>query len=378
MLKMPKKSRLREVIVLAVILKISLFTVIYLAAHLLPFCYECYGNGFATVPMFPWLHFGTWDAGHYVYLVNFGYQGTGLHHAFYPLFPMLVALVQIVLPDTLLAGLFVSNVASFAAIFLFFQFVKKRWGDMVAFNSVVLFLLFPTGFYLSLMYTESLFVALVLAVFYFWDRENIFLASVMAFFLSLTRPLGVLMAIPVVISCLYRCVQQKSVGFRMSRELLIALGSASGFAAYLFIMYSQTGSLWSGFDAQDYFVAKNSLANLLHPVAWFQKNFLDIDLTLHGFTTSLVDRVFFGGYIVMLYFISRLGDRALFWYALVMGLVPALTGMIMAYTRYLLVVFPIFIVLALRFKKQLLFIALPFCMFQIVFLIMHILNYWVA
>jgi len=125
-------------------------------------------------------------------------------------------------------------------------------------------------------------------------------------------------------------------------------------------------------------VAGNSLQNLLHPLLWFKRNFIEITLTLHNYTTSIIDRLFFAGFLASLFGIYKNADKIFFYYALVMGLVPALLGNFMAYTRYLVVVFPIFIILALIFKNKSPYVIIPLFMMQIFFLVIHSLNYWVG
>lgn len=151
-----------------------------------------------------------------------------------------------------------------------------------------------------------------------------------------------------------------------------------GFAAYLLFMDAFTGSGLSGFIAQKYYVAGNSVQNLLHPIVWFKRNFVDITLTLHEYTTSIIDRFFFVGFLIGLSWVYKHMDRVFFYYALVMGLVPALLGNFMAYTRYLIIVFPLFIILALVFKKHSSYAIIPLFMIQMFFLIVHSLNYWVG
>lgn len=373
-------SRLLELLLITLIVKVMIFIIIYLASNLLPFCYECYANDLEYLPVYPWsswLSFSTWDARHYSYLVDTGYHGDMASNAFYPLFPILVFLLRLIIPNTLLAGFIVSNLASLAAVALFFLLVKKLYSEEVAFHSGLFMLLFPTGFYLSLMYSESLFLAFVFGFFYLWESEEYSVAALVAFLLSLARPLGVLVLVPVVVDLVWQWWKFHSLQ-KLGRNVLLIVASTLGFGAYLLFMYFTTGAIWQGFEAQRFFIAENSLTNLLHPWAWLEKNFLSIELTLHSFTTSLIDRLFFFGYLCGLAGVYKFLEKRYFWYALVMGLIPALLGSFMAYTRYLLVVFPLFILLAIISGKKSPYVAIPFLMLQMLFLIMHVLNFWIA
>jgi hypothetical protein len=65
-------------------------------------------------------------------------------------------------------------------------------------------------------------------------------------------------------------------------------------------------------------------------------------------------------------------------YAAVSMLVPALSGTFMSYTRYLLVVFPLFMYLGIRFPKSVYYLAPPMFALQILFYVIHTGGYWVA
>lgn len=59
-------------------------------------------------------------------------------------------------------------------------------------------LIFPTAFFLNAVYTESLFLALSIATFYYAFRRNFVAAGILGALAALTRPPGVLLALPVV------------------------------------------------------------------------------------------------------------------------------------------------------------------------------------
>ncbi|MBI4836352.1 MAG: hypothetical protein HY817_03765 [Candidatus Abawacabacteria bacterium] len=375
------KLHLKELILVALILKVTVFVIIFLAGHLLPFCYHCYVNDLAYLPVqswTPWLSFGTWDARHYSYLVDMGYMQDFASNAFYPLFPLLVGAVKVFISNTLIAGFLVANAASLVALVLFFLLVKRYFTESIAFYSSIFLLLFPTSFYLSLMYSESLFLALVLAFFYFWEKQSYYLAAMMGFLLSLSRPLGVLIIIPLLAELITTSFKQKGIRQIWSDYAVMILGTIAGFSAYLLFMTLMTGSPWAGFIAQRYFVTENSIYNLIDIGGWLQRNFLTVDWSLHSFTSSILDRLFFLAYLLCLMPIYKKVPKRFFWYSVVMGMVPALSGMFMAYTRYLLMVFPVFILLALLAKNRTPYVAMPLLMLQILFLIMHVLNFWVA
>ncbi|MBD2104814.1 mannosyltransferase family protein [Leptolyngbya sp. FACHB-261] len=116
-----------------------------------------------------------WDARWYLSIARFGYfynerllgaqQYTNA--AFYPLLPFLgrgLAFLTGLPPELTLLGM-VQVLAVVAGVLLFRLALLMRLQPSAAFASVVLYALFPTSFFLSLPYTESLYITLSLLVF---------------------------------------------------------------------------------------------------------------------------------------------------------------------------------------------------------------------
>jgi 4-amino-4-deoxy-L-arabinose transferase-like glycosyltransferase len=109
-----------------------------------------------------------WDAPHYLTLARVGYQAEGddsLLIVFYPLFPWLIRLVSYVTGDFREAAFLVSTVASLAAAVLLYRLAALDHPRERAIQAAFFFFIFPTSFYLHIGYTESLFLALALGSF---------------------------------------------------------------------------------------------------------------------------------------------------------------------------------------------------------------------
>jgi hypothetical protein len=216
----------------------------------------------------------------------------------------------------------------------------------------------------------------VIAFFYHFYEKQFYPCLLLSILIPLVRPSGILVILPLLVYVILELWNDKKV--KETKNYLLLLGFILGFLLYLCIMKYFTGSFFSGFDAQTLYIANNSLGNLFHPISWFQRNFINIHYTFNGYTTSILNRIFFGLYLMLLFFVYKYLDKTLFIYSLALGLIPALTGDFMSYIRYLFVVFPIFIVLSLKFQKNAYFIIIPSFILQILLLILHTLNYWVA
>jgi len=374
-------NKLKELISITIIVKLLFSLIIILAYFVLPFNIENYHTNFVYPPNEQaniFSVFKTWDGQHYLFLAEKGYpDGVTLSTAFYPFYPVIIRLIGFIfLGNTLIAGLLISNLCSILAIVYFYLLVKKLYNDKIAFTASLFMISFITFFYTSLVYSEGLFILLVIAFFYYFYEKQFYPCLLTSILIPLIRPSGILVIVPLFVYLVVDIWNVKKV--KETKNFLLILGFFTGFLIYLCVMKYFTGSFFSGFDAQSLYVANNSLGNLIHPISWFQRNFLNIHYTFNGYTTSILNRIFFGFYLILLYFVYKYLDRTLFIFSLILGMIPALTGDFMSFIRYILVVFPLFIVLSLKFQKNPYLIIIPSFMLQILLLIAHALNYWVA
>lgn len=145
-----------------------------------------------------------WDGYWYSLLANYGYGIYTSSAAFWPLYPLLLWIgAQITNWDVAVVGLVISNVSFLFALILLYRLVRLDFSEEVARRTIWLTAFFPTAFYFSALYTESLFLLVTVASIYYgrtgrWGRASIALGLA-----ALTRNTGVLVIIPLAIF-LYR------------------------------------------------------------------------------------------------------------------------------------------------------------------------------
>lgn len=195
-----------------------------------------------------------WDAGWYLNIITRGYQTIGpfegvqsnLH--FLPLYPYLVKALLAVAPPlastrdgVLSASLLVSNGMLLFALALLRQFVIERTGDgALARRSIWALLLFPTGFFLSAVYTESTYLCVTLAAWLLAGRRQWAGVFVFGALAGMARPVGVLMALPLSLDYL------ASIRWRwraIGPGALAALGPVMGLLIFLVAQYPVTNNL---------------------------------------------------------------------------------------------------------------------------------------
>lgn len=376
----------KEILTIIIGSKITIFLIIFLAYNLLPFAKNYYYVSFIYPPnekISLKSAFKTWDAQHYLFLSEQGYKPDNESNRFYPLFPMLIKFSTYFTRNSFLSGLLISNLFSLVGLYLFYKFVKDFFGgEKIAFSSLLLLLFFPTSFYFFLIYSESLFFLLAIAFFYFLFKKKYLIAGLFSFLIPLSRPVGVFIILPFLFYFIFKKEKIKfQERIRFNQQSFFLIFPILGFLLYLAIIYLSTSSPFSGFSAANLVVSRWDIFEALLPQGFFI-NFFSNNLQIHGFTNSIIDRVFFIFFLFSLILIYKKCDLTLFVYSLFMGSAP-LFGSFMSYSRYILLIFPIFIVLAMILEeKKYNFLKIPFLFLsfslQILFLIIHALNYWVA
>jgi hypothetical protein len=257
----------------------------------------------------------------------------------------------------LVAGMVLANAFSLAGFWMTVRMVSERFGERVAAMMSVLWLAFPGSLFFQFVYSESLFLLLVALLWLNLARGRYLWAALAALLLPLTRAVGLFCLLPIAWHLLGQAGPRGlrewaqpgaaagragAVGISIGRSGWMLLAAPlAGWLGYLLLMRHWTGHVWEGFEAQRFWRV-HSMANL-----WDIPKFvfgLVSPFSWHEFRGSALDR---GVFLLLLYclpLIWRL-DKGLFVWALVLGVVPAMSGTFTSFTRFAGVVFPLFIAL---------------------------------
>jgi hypothetical protein len=142
--------------------------------------------------------FRNWDGTWYMVVADRGHSPElGATAAFWPLYPWLMRLgsnITGMAPEII--GYVISNVAFFFAIYFLYRLVCLDFSVSVAEKTVWAVALFPTAFFFTAVYTESLFFLLAVAALYFARRGEWLLAGVIGLLAALTRSAGMMLLAP--------------------------------------------------------------------------------------------------------------------------------------------------------------------------------------
>lgn len=184
----------RDVLMTFVVTRVSIVIIAELAATIIS---QRPGQHFAASSSPILAVWGRWDAEHYIGIATSGYSGT--EPAFFPLYPLLIRLLGGAISNHLVAGLVVSNAASFFALLYLYRLIEHEYNRQVAHRAIFYVSIFPTAIFFSAVYTESLFLFLTVASFYYTRERRWLAAGAFGYFAALTRVEGVLLAVPFVI-----------------------------------------------------------------------------------------------------------------------------------------------------------------------------------
>ena len=171
-----------------------------------------------------------WDAEHYVSIAVNGYespQAPFSNVSFFPLYSWLMRLVALPFgpvteQSASLAGLVISGVSLFVALVYLVALVTRDLDASTAQRTVLYVLVFPTTLFLSSVYAESLFLATAVACIYHARRGEWYRAGLAGGLGALTRPFGVLLAIPMLVEL----VRQRAPARAWPAILLVPAGLA--------------------------------------------------------------------------------------------------------------------------------------------------------
>lgn len=298
--------------------------------------------------------------------------------AFFPLYPALVAGLGALIGSTLVAGIALSLICSLTALYLLHRMVALDHGADVSRATVWIVCCFPVALCLSAVYTEGLFLLLSVGSLYAARLGRWPAATCCAALAASTRSAGILLVVPLLVTMLYGPRADRPLSraahttaelrrdwrprFRPGREAAWLALVPAGLLAYLFYLEIATG------DALAAFAAQGSWSRVFAPLAgiamgawsaltgaWELLPGLGVpnggnapelaairDLVLFAFLTLAV--------WLTVQVAQRMAPGQLAYVAVSLALplsVPAIDAPLLSLPRFMLVVFPFSVALAL-------------------------------
>ncbi len=304
-----------------------------------------------------WHSWYRWDSGHFTHIATYGYDAAW-RTAFFPLFPLLERSLAFLTHDPFVAGLIVANLAGLVMLVVLFRLVQEDFDSEQAYRTVLYLSVFPTAFFFAAAYNESLFLCLALLSFYHMRHGHWWLAGMFGFLASLTRSAGLLLLVPF----FYEYLRQhdfkiKTIRFDIISSIIIPAGLGI-FTLYCYfqfhdlLAFSHSQAVWHHeLHGPWHGLIDSFVAIIRHAILSFDSIHNVIDLSAGLLMLILVflcfvgpwkfsrDRWAYALYATITYLFSLLFPLA--------GGFP-----LASVPRYMLEIFPAFIVLAAIGKKQ--------------------------
>jgi hypothetical protein len=210
-----------------------------------------------------------WDAVWYLRIAESGYGDSAPRAAFFPLYPLLVRAAAAPAGGSeaaLLAASFAVSLAAFlAALVLLHRLVSLELGRRFATPTLLLLAVFPAALYFGAPYSESLFLLVSVGAFYAARTGSWAWAGACAAAASATRSAGVLLLIPLAM------IWWSSRG-RLARDAAWLLLAPVGLLAYVAWLGLVEGDALRFLDVQD---------------AWSRELVVPLAAAWDGFTAAL-------------------------------------------------------------------------------------------
>lgn len=343
--------------------------------------------------MYSWANF---DGIHYLTIVEKGYVGTGLIQAFFPVYPGLIKFDTFFGINPILSGQLLSLAAFFGVLILWEKTVALHFSKRVATTSRFVLLLFPTSFFFMSLYTESLFLLLVLTSLYAAQKRQWALAVIMAGIASGTKVVGITLLPALIVEFFFQRKELVAVflknpldGIKKLKRnewatLLGIMFSGTGLFLYMLFLQSEFHDPLYFFHVQEEFGGGRSETLILLPQVLFR--YIKILTTVEWHSWS-----YFAFAQELL--LSMLALGALVWgwikkyrpsymvYATLAFIIPTLTGTFSSMPRYILACFPLFIAVAeyLEARPKLRFVWYALSSILLILnTVLFIQGYWVA
>ena len=290
------------------------------------------------------------DVAHYMVLAREGYlrepfdieNHRSRQFAFFPLHPLLLWLLSHVTKDLMIWGAAMSNLFLFIGLFFLHKLTLAFGYDLqLARRAIFYTATFPVSYFFSVPLTEALFLMLTVASFYAAKKENWWAAGALGAFASASRVNGVILlpALIVLSWQMYRSLQIKKIlGLLLVPAGLFAYMLYSWWACGEPLAFRKAVAAWG--RKPDFFLTA-FFKYLIHP----HKIIEPWNFNLLNAASALLC-------LFCVYLLLKRREWALSVYGFLAIFLPLSSGILQSLDRYALVVFPMYMGLAMAAKSE--------------------------
>jgi hypothetical protein len=322
---------------------------------------------------------GQWDSQWYLKIADKGYRKhpslpiytvESLSYNFFPLFPMLIGGINLILKNIESSAFIVENII-LVFVFLSLYFVVSKWfSQKVAAKTIFLLFLFPFSIFLRGYYTEGLRL-----LFFIWfcfgiKEKKYFIAAIFVSLLSVTNGISIVL-LPYFISLVF-------ISFRKGELILKKALSYVVLAVLPFL-------IWVGFC---FIQTGNPLYFAATRFAWYRPSipifhnigllFLFPFLSPSGLYGSGIDV----SMVILTIIVAAVSKKTLpfrVWFAtVILAFTPLLVQDTISFARFTSVLFPFFAYIAYKMNNKYYFLCIFIFIFTLLITSLLFINwYWI-
>jgi len=315
-----------------------------------------------------------WDSGFYRDIVKGGYQSVaGIRNtAFFPLYPLLVWLLSRLIGHVYLSGLVISNIMLLISLFYLYALVHHEYSDDDTASRAVFYLASaPTAFIFSAMYTESTFLAFLIACLYYARTGRWGLAAVTGAAVSAARIPGIVVTVFIILEgflqtgirfwptpwnmqAQFELLKRNARRIRFCwQSFLAAIGSTAGLLVYMVYLKNTFGDPLAFIHQQfDWYGEVTGIPFFRLFIDTFNNLHLDRNFWTGQINVNLLQDVLATLIFLPLVIAVIVKMRPSFGiFTLIVFLIPLTSGNMISMRRYVLTLVPCFMLLALWGKR---------------------------
>lgn len=316
---------------------------------------------------------GGFDGVHYLDIAQDGYTKQ-YTQAFFPLYPMLINILSFGIVPKLIIGVLINNIGLLFGLIFLQKIIQEKFKKINYRFVILLFLSYPFSFFFNGVYNEGLFLAVTLICFYAYFHQKTILTILMGIFATSTRLAGIYL-IPAI--GLFVLFDQNRKKIRMIAPLSLI---SFGLIAYMIFLEVKFGNFLYFIQAQNYFGNSRSSDLVFFPQVIYRyiKILLSVPITSHSFIIAVTEFIVTNIFLILPIIFYKKIPYGFIAFSLVVVIVPSLTGTFGSIPRYVLMSFPVFILLGMLKKRYKIILIGIFTLLQIYFLSIFISGRFVA
>lgn len=301
----------------------------------------------------PWANF---DGVYYLLIAANGYT---VNAGFFPLFPLSIHLTTFVLnpsadgpfdPTQYFTALLLVSLFFLLSLVVLSKLIRLDYKSNIAILTIIFMLLFPTSFFYATIYSESLFLLLSVCSFYFARKKRWVLACICGGLLTATRFVG----IAIIPALVYEFIKSERTLFK--KKAICLLLAPLGIIAYMLFNLQKWGNAFYFIEAQGNLQNERTVDSIVfipQTIFRYLKILTTVSPNQFEWSVALLEISTFIFVLVLLFVAWK--KRLRLSYIIFAGLcflTPILSGTFTGLPRYSLILFPIFISLALVKNKM--------------------------